>query len=43
LIVLKANFFFAQGCGAAVLSNGSGPLDVLEEFVDRGIKSKQAG
>ena len=26
-----------------VLSNGSVPLDVLEELVDRWIKSKQAG
>jgi len=26
-----------------VLSNGSAPLDVLEELVDRWIKSKQAG
>jgi uncharacterized protein (DUF885 family) len=27
----------------ALLSNGSVPLDVLEELVDRWIKSKQAG
>jgi len=26
-----------------VLSNGSVPLDLLEELVDRWIKSKQAG
>jgi uncharacterized protein (DUF885 family) len=26
-----------------VLSNGSGPLDVREEFVGHAIKSKQAG
>jgi uncharacterized protein (DUF885 family) len=26
-----------------VLSNGSVPLDVLEELIDRWIKSKQAG
>jgi uncharacterized protein (DUF885 family) len=26
-----------------ILSNGSVPLDVLEELVDRWIKSKQAG
>ena len=26
-----------------LLSNGSAPLDVLEELVDRWIKSKQAG